>query len=176
MHRLLALSATVVSLLAAGPAAAQAAAPASSSTAHCPPASTSSSTAAQLHAMYCLVNATRRSAGLPALRTNRTLERAARIKAARIGACGQFTHEPCGAPFTQAFRAAGWRRATMGENIAYGTSYLGSPRAILRSWMASPGHRANLLRRGFRFQGLAVRTVTLPGVGRARLWANAFGG
>jgi uncharacterized protein YkwD len=131
--------------------------------------------AAQLRAMRCLVNATRRRAGLPTLRRNRTLDRAARLKAGRIAACGQFTHEPCGAPFTAAFRAAGWRGATMGENLAYGTSWKGSPRAVLVAWMQSPGHRANLLRRSFRLQGLAVRTVALRGVGNARLWVNAFG-
>ena len=41
--------------------------------------------------------------------------------------------------------------------------------------MASPGHRANILRGKFRYGGLAVGTVTLPGVGAVRLWVNTFG-
>jgi uncharacterized protein YkwD len=117
----------------------------------------------------------RRRAGLPRLRTSHVLDRAARIKGARIAACGQFTHTPCGAPFTQAFRSAGWRRGTMGENLAYGQGPLSAPRATLVAWLNSPGHRANLLRRSFRLQGLAVRTVAMPGVGTVRLWVNAFG-
>jgi uncharacterized protein YkwD len=125
--------------------------------------------------MHCLINGVRRHAGLPALRANGTLSRAARLKARRIAACGQFTHEPCGEPFTAAFRAAGWRRGTMGENLAWGTSWKGNPRAVIDAWLQSPGHRRNLLRRAFRLQGLAVRTAVLPGVGPARLWVNAFG-
>jgi uncharacterized protein YkwD len=134
-----------------------------------------SGSATQLRAMRCLIDGVRRHAGLPKLRANGTLSRAARLKGRRIAACGQFTHEPCGEPFTAAFRAAGWRRGTMGENLAWGTSWQGSPRAIVNAWLQSPGHRANLLRRSFRLQGLAVRTFVMPGVGPARLWVNAFG-
>jgi uncharacterized protein YkwD len=134
-----------------------------------------SGTATQVRAMRCLVNSVRRSAGRPALRRHATLARAARFKAGRIAACGQFTHEPCGAPFSAAFRAAGWRRATMGENLAYGTAWKGSPRAVMVAWLRSPGHRANLLRRSFRLHGLAVRTVALPGVGHVRLWVHTLG-
>ena len=136
---------------------------------------TASSAAGEIATMRQLINQTRRSAGLPALRANRTLDRAARLKLHRIGACHEFSHTPCGSPFTSTFRAAGWRRGTMGENIAWGTSYLGAAPAILQSWMASPGHRANILDRSFRYGGLAVGTVTLPGVGSVRLWVNTFG-
>ena len=136
---------------------------------------TASSAAGEIATMRQLINQTRRSAGLPALRANRTLDRAARFKLHRIGACHEFSHTPCGSPFTSTFRAAGWRRPTMGENIAWGTSYLGAAPAILQSWMASPGHRANILDRSFRYGGLAVGTVTLPGVGAVRLWVNTFG-
>ena len=153
------------------------AAHAASHTTKAAPAATvaASSTAGEIATMRQLINQTRRSAGLPALRANRTLDRAARFKLHRIGACHEFSHTPCGSPFTSTFRAAGWRRPTMGENIAWGTSYLGAAPAILQSWMASPGHRANILDRSFRYGGLAVGTVTLPGVGAVRLWVNTFG-
>jgi uncharacterized protein YkwD len=141
----------------------------------CAGATATAGSATQLRAMRCLISGVRRHAGLPGLRTNGTLTRAARLKGRRIAACGQFTHEPCGEPFTAAFRAAGWRGATMGENLAWGTYSQGSARAVIENWLASPGHRANLLRRVFRLQGLAVRTAVLPGVGPARLWVNAFG-
>jgi len=129
----------------------------------------------EVASMRRMINRARHRGGRRSLRRNRTLDRAARLKLARIGACGQFTHTPCGSPFTSTFRAAGWHRGTMGENIAYGSSYLGAAPAILRSWMHSPGHRANILRRSFRYQGLAVGTVTLAGVGQVRVWVNTFG-
>jgi uncharacterized protein YkwD len=137
--------------------------------------SATGSSAAQISAMRCLVAATRRGAGVPALHANHTLARAARLKGGRIQACGSFSHTPCGAPFTAAFRAAGWHRGTMGENIAFGQAAQGTPRAILNAWLQSPGHRANLLNRRFRVHGLAVRSATLPAVGTVRLWVHTFG-
>ncbi len=41
----------------------------------------------------------------------------------------------------------------LGENIAWGTLWLGTPRAIVRAWMNSPGHRANILNGGYRYSG-----------------------
>jgi uncharacterized protein YkwD len=131
--------------------------------------------AGDLATMRRLINQTRQRAGLPILRPNRVLRRAAGLKLGRIASCGQFTHTPCGAPFTTAFRAAGWHRGTMGENIAFGGASLGSPAAIFQSWMNSPGHRANIMSRSFRYEGLAVRTVGLPGIGAVRVWVNTFG-
>jgi uncharacterized protein YkwD len=178
MRKLLTAALTTAALTAALPAAAQAAptdallAPAGAC------ANSNSSTAAapsQVHAMQCLVSAARRRAGLPALRHHRTLARAAQLKGTRIEACGTFSHTPCGAPFSAAFEAAGWHRSA-GENIAFGQATQGTPRAILAAWLASPGHRANLLRAQFRYQGLAVRSATLPGIGTVQLWVHTFGG
>ena len=36
----------------------------------------------------------------------------------------------------------GW---TLGENLAWGSYQLATPKSIVRSWMHSPGHRANIL-------------------------------
>jgi uncharacterized protein YkwD len=153
------------------------AAHAASPTAHAAPAATvtGASASAEVATMRRMINETRRRAGLPKLRASRKLDRAARLKLHRIDACHQFSHTPCGSPFTSTFRAAGGRRATMGENLAWGTSYLAAAPAILQSWMASPGHRANILRGKFRYGGFAVGTVTLAGVGAVRLWVNTFG-
>jgi uncharacterized protein YkwD len=169
---------TVTALSAVLPAAAHAAsrkAPAAPGGACAGADSATGSSAAQVRAMRCLVAATRRAAGRRALRANRTLARAARLKGGRIQACGTFSHTPCGAPFVATFRAAGWHRGTMGENIAFGSDALGTPRAILNTWLQSPGHRANLLNRRFRVHGLAVRNASLPGVGTVRLWVHTFG-
>jgi uncharacterized protein YkwD len=134
------------------------------------------SSGAEVDTMLGLINSARRTHGLPSLRSSATLARAARLKLARIAACAEFSHTPCGAPFTATFRAAGWHGATMGENIAFGTSSLGGPTAVFQSWMGSPGHRANIMQRAFHREGLAVGDVVLPDVGPVRLWVNAFGG
>ena len=44
----------------------------------------------------------------------------------------------------------------VGENIAWGTLWLATPRAIVAAWMASPGHRANILDRRYRDTGIGV--------------------
>ena len=44
----------------------------------------------------------------------------------------------------------------VGENIAWGTLSLASPHAIVAAWMASPGHRANILDPSYRQTGIGV--------------------
>jgi uncharacterized protein YkwD len=174
MPKLLTAFLALIALSVALPSAAHAA-PSQGASGACAGADSSTGAPAeQVRAMSCLVNAARRGAGLPALSSNGKLGRAAQLKGERIEACGTFSHTPCGAPFTAAFRAAGWH-GTMGENIAFGQAAQGTPRAILNAWLQSPGHRANLLHRTFRVHGLAVRTAQLPGVGTVRLWVHAFG-
>jgi uncharacterized protein YkwD len=178
MRKLLTALVTTTALTVALPTAAHAApsrsllAPAGTCTGE---GSSTAAADAQIRAMDCLVDAARRRAGLPTFGSNGTLARAAQLKGGRIEACGSFSHTPCGAPFTAAFDAAGWRGRSMGENIAFGQAGKGSPRAILAAWLQSPGHRANLLRREFRYHGLAVRSAKLPGVGTVQLWVHAFG-
>ena len=47
----------------------------------------------------------------------------------------------------------GWR---IGENLAWGTGELASPKAIMAAWMGSPGHRANILQPAYREIGFGV--------------------
>jgi len=49
----------------------------------------------------------------------------------------------------------GCHRHTVGENIAYGTGTL-TARQVVRLWMHSPGHRANILDRDFTAIGIAA--------------------
>ena len=44
----------------------------------------------------------------------------------------------------------------VGENIAWATLWLASPKAIVASWMSDPGHRANILDATFRDTGIGV--------------------
>jgi uncharacterized protein YkwD len=48
------------------------------------------------------------------------------------------------------------RRWFVGENLASGRGRAGSPLSIVRAWLRSPPHRANLLERSFREVGLGL--------------------
>lgn len=84
---------------------------------------------------------------LRAFRTNRCLVRAARSQARAMAASGKIYHQEL-VPVLERCRMR-----TVGENVAVGYR---SGRAVVRGWMASPGHRENILRREFRLIGIAA--------------------
>ncbi len=53
-----------------------------------------------------------------------------------------------------------------GETLAYGKGSKGSPRSIVKAWMASPPHRQNLLSRSFEHVGLGWVHGTPSGHGK----------
>src|SRR4051794_25686588 len=147
-------------LLAAGAAGAS---PASAATgcasADGPPAR--ASTVALGNAALCLVNQERTARGLKPLKLNRRLSKAAAGHARDMVARNYFSHDSLGGgDFVDRIRKAGYMapRAfpTLGEDLAWGSGTLGTPRAIVQSWMESPGHRANILTRQFREAGMGV--------------------
>ena len=133
--------------------------------------------AAQL-VMVCLTNYARTHSGLRPLRVNRVLNTAGNAKLAADVSCGSFSHEPCGTPFSSVF-AAYLRGATsyrLGENIAWGTGSLGTPRQIMSAWLHSPGHRENILTAGFTELGIGyLADQTFLGYDGASLWSQQFG-
>jgi len=82
-----------------------------------------------------------------------------------------FAHtDPNGAtPYNRA-RAAGYRGRQVGENIAAGQ---GSPSAAMASWLASPGHCANLMNPVFNQVGAAY--VASPSSEAGIYWTMLFG-
>lgn len=131
--------------------------------------------AAQQRAIACLVNAARRQADRPLLATPPKLRRAAAIKGNRVVECGQFSHTPCGSPVTAAIRAAGYRFGWFGENLFAGTWGEFTPRQVVESWLGSPGHRANILRPGFRHFGASrVRAQGVFGEAQTAVWVATF--
>lgn len=131
-------------------------------------------------AMRCLVNHARAHEGLRALPYTARLDRSADIKSYRMrNRCGggQFTHRPCETSFRSTFTKAGYpRSATIGENLAWGAGSRGRPRAMMRAWLASPGHRANLLDPRWRDQGVWVsRPSKWLGHDDALVWVSQFG-
>jgi uncharacterized protein YkwD len=109
----------------------------------------------------CLLNGIRRAHGLRPLRISRRLTRAARRHAGDMVRRRYFSHwSLSGASFLDRIRRTGYlrraRRWIAGENLAWGTGRRGSPRAIVRAWMRSPGHRHNILTRRYREIGTGV--------------------
>lgn len=105
------------------------------------------------------MNAVRAANGLPALRRVRPLARPARAHTAWLARTGAFQHEGAdGSPFWTRLVAAGFpRSALMGENIALTSGCdAATARQVVRMWVESPGHRANLLAPRFRLAGVGV--------------------
>jgi uncharacterized protein YkwD len=109
----------------------------------------------------CLINRRRATHGVRPLRVNGPLMRAARGHSIDMVGRGYFSHDtPQGvSPFTRMLHAgyAAKRRAcALGENIAAATGPFSTPASIVRMWMNSPGHRANILSPTYRDTGLGV--------------------
>jgi uncharacterized protein YkwD len=115
------------------------------------------------------LNALRASRGLGTLRVSPGLSSAASTHSramARHGFCGH--HSPNGASFWTRIsrfysRGTGWRRWSVAENVLCYPRRL-SAAAALGKWLASPGHRENLLAPQWREVGVgAVYADSAPG-------------
>jgi uncharacterized protein YkwD len=112
-------------------------------------------------ATLCLINRERARDGERPLRANAHLMRAARAHSQEMVARDYFSHvSPSGKTPLERILASGFiaRRVgwCIGENIAWGSMWLATPRAIVQAWMTSPGHRANILDRAYRFTGIGI--------------------
>ncbi len=94
-------------------------------------------------AVVCLINRQRRLHGLPALHESARLDRSAQGWTNVMVHFHSFTH---GADFASRISAVGFRWSSAGENIAAGFR---TPAAVVRAWMASPGHCRNILSPSF---------------------------
>lgn len=98
-----------------------------------------------------MISAERAANGLGPVSEDRRLSRAARDHAADMEANGYFSHVSLdGRQFTDRARAAGYT-CVVNENIAEGQR---TEREVLAAWMASPGHRANIMSNRAREYGL----------------------
>ncbi len=131
-------------------------------------------------ATLCLLNRERAASGLRRLRLDGKLGRAAQGHARDMVAKHYFAHNSrSGASFSTRIKRTGWTRSrrswTVGENIAWGSGSLSTPRAIVRGWMNSAGHRANILSRSFRLIGIGIAKGAPTG-GSGATYATDFGG
>lgn len=101
-----------------------------------------------------LMNAYRAEAGLLPLLSNDRLTRAAESRMQDMADGGWWNHvSPEGvSPFVW-LTQAGYPYAAAGENLAVGFE---TARLLVKSWMESPGHRANILGAEFNECGIAI--------------------
>jgi uncharacterized protein YkwD len=118
------------------------------------------------------INIVRAAHGLHVLRFDPTLTRAARAHTSAMSNTGTFAH---GAFQTRMVRF-GVRGPYVGENLAWGVGSYGTPHSIVRNWLASPPHRANLLHAGFRRIGLGELRTRFQGADRAHVVTADFAG
>ena len=141
-------------------------------------AATTAPVSVQLRAMRCLINWARRHNGMAPVRDHAELDRSAAIRGNDIRRCGDFSHTPCGQSFLQVFTAVHYLAGTnsVGENLAWGQSRLGSARAAMSGWLASPGHRQILFTADWRDLGLSLsKSRWLFGRPNVSLWVAQFG-
>ena len=112
-------------------------------------------------AIMCLNNRDRAARGLPALKENSKLTKAAVAHSKDMVQNRYFAHDaPDGSHSWDRAKRAGYMRPgqgwTVGENIAWGTDVKATPAEIHEMWMSSAAHRANILRRSFREIGIGI--------------------
>jgi uncharacterized protein YkwD len=112
-------------------------------------------------AIVCLNSQSRARHGLPLLVVNLRLRRAAVVHSADMVAKSYFEHTaPSGTTLVDRVVSAKYIRRNaawvVGENLAWATGSDATPANIMKAWMASPGHRANILRRTYREVGVGI--------------------
>jgi len=119
--------------------------------------------------VVALTNKRRKAHGCGPLVLRKTLRKAARRHTVRMAEAGQLEHQLPGEPdLGRRVTNAGYTGWTMlAENIAYGYP---TPRAVVRGWMGSQGHRANIL--NCRLNHIGVGLVRAHGVA---WWTQVFG-
>jgi uncharacterized protein YkwD len=113
-------------------------------------------------AVLCLHNQIRAQKGLPALKDNPKLRKAAVGHSGDMVEEGYFDHtDPSGTTFVDRILGAGYARRTdgwsLGENLAWGTGDLSTANGVMTAWMNSPGHKANILKRSYKEIGVGIR-------------------
>ena len=113
-------------------------------------------------AVLCLVNRERTDRGERQLTPDSRLQQAAQGHTESMAFEDYFEHiGPRGETPLSRMRASGYIYSSqigyeVGENIGWGTLSEATPRAVVATWMASPGHRANILDAHFRNTGVGI--------------------
>ncbi|WSK02067.1 CAP domain-containing protein (plasmid) [Streptomyces sp. NBC_01320] len=116
-----------------------------------------------------LTNAERAAAGAAPLLADLRLTEAAQTHSTDMVLRFFYSHtSPEGREPRHRARAAGWPHPVVGENIACGQL---TPAQVVRGWMDSPAHRANILNPTFTHLGIGYAAGGLAG----GYWTQLFG-
>jgi uncharacterized protein YkwD len=111
--------------------------------------------------LLLLTNKERQNAGVGSLVINDKLTQAASEKANDMLEYDYWAHNsPTGKTPWTFIKSAGYSYIYAGENLARGFS---TPEDVIRAWMESPDHRANMLSSNYRDVGFAVKLGKLNG-------------
>jgi uncharacterized protein YkwD len=118
------------------------------------------------------LNRVRAAHSLPPLRFDPRLQRAARAHTREMLDTGIFQHGAFGTRMVR-FDVRG---TVTGENLAWATGAHANASAIVSAWLASPEHRANLLRPGFNRIGIGDLVGAFLGFDGAHVVTADFAG
>ncbi|MCI0542628.1 CAP domain-containing protein [bacterium] len=105
--------------------------------------------------IFNFTNKNRAKENLPPLGRNSLLDAAAIIKMNDMFTRGYFEHiSPDGKGIIDLAKGVGYRFVSVGENLALGD--FGGDEQLVNAWMASPGHRENIMKPNFQEIGIAV--------------------
>lgn len=117
-------------------------------------------------------NSVRQKSGLPALKYNPTLSQSATAKADDMFKSNYWSHNsPQGKTPWDFFKSSGYEYSIAGENLAkdfYDTE------TMMRAWMNSPTHKANIVNSKYQEIGIGVRNGILNGI-KTTLVVQHFG-
>ena len=114
--------------------------------------------------MLDLHNQTRIAKGLPQLCVHATLTEAARAHSQEMLDKGYLSHDSFNGDNLQTrlahfgYTFPGYSSWDYGENISWGSSYMGEPENRFDAWMNSDDHKANILNKDYREIGIGART------------------
>jgi uncharacterized protein YkwD len=136
------------------------------------PAVSTAGTTSPEQAVVQEMNRVRAEHGLPALRFDDRLQRAAVAHSREMLVNDVFQH----GAFSTRLQRYNVQSRIAGENLAWGTGSMGTARAIVSAWLASPEHRANLLRTSFSRVGVGDLTGNFQGHTGAHVVTADFAG
>ncbi|MGW3669051.1 CAP domain-containing protein [Streptomyces sp. NPDC005141] len=131
-----------------------------------PAVGTATPASAAVARVVALVNSERAKVGCSPVALNAKLSQAAQAHSADMASHNTMSHTGSdGSDPGQRITRAGYLWSTYGENVAYGYS---TPEQVMAGWMASAGHKRNILDCGFKEIGVGVAQ---PG----NYWTQDFG-
>lgn len=135
-------------------------------------------------AVLCLINRVRAEHDIAPLSANVQLEEAAESHNSEMLSVDYFAHvAPDGETPVDRIRQTGYIASSsdgyvIGENLAWGTYQLSTPKSIVEAWVASPEHLANILESRYTETGIGVTPAVPKSIGEGdpgATFAEEFG-